>query len=119
MGVDSLTELLGIGAPVAAASATYGLFKFLDAKASTQANATIGALTRGEDYDRVDLAAAVVRAFDQIYGTPLLSLHSLFRSCAISIVVTLICLALRFRVISILTQGCSTLFTESSLKGGT
>jgi hypothetical protein len=80
-------EALGLGIPFMLATATYGLFYWLDKNASAQATRAISAWFRGQAYAKIDLSAAIVGAFDKLYKSPLLSFRAFRRSIAVSIVV--------------------------------
>lgn len=82
-------QFWGLGGTIAAGTAVYSLFNFLDRKASPDANKTLVAWLKNEVYSRVDLRDAIVGAFDHLYGTPLLRLRTFLRSMALS---TLSCL---------------------------
>jgi hypothetical protein len=77
-------QYIGLRAPFAAALLVYCLFKFLDRKASGAAKEAITAWIKGERYKQIDLKAAVVEGFDNLYGTPLRSVRSFLRSATIS-----------------------------------
>lgn len=68
--------------------AAYGLFHFLDEKASDEAKAAITGWLRPETYKKEAVATAITEIFDRIYHAPLLSSKSFFRSTAISTTVT-------------------------------
>jgi hypothetical protein len=85
MSFEKLAQYVGLGAPFVAASLIYGLFYFFDKKSSPAANKAIKAWIKGEGYKQLDLKAAVVEGFDNLYGTPLLSVRSFFRSAGVSI----------------------------------
>ena|ERR1700730_11241636 len=88
--MKDLLQLLGLGAPFTAGAAIYALFNFLDKKASVAANRAIVAWMQGENYKQLDLATAVISAFDHLYGTPLLRLKSFMRSAFLSTCAVLI-----------------------------
>jgi len=79
-----ITQLLSFGSPIAAATAVYGLFSFLDNKASDEANQAVAAWMKGESYRRIDLGKAVIGAFDHLYGTPLFRWKAFYRSAILS-----------------------------------
>jgi hypothetical protein len=82
-----LTQLFIVGPALAAAALTYGIFAFLDKKASETAKNTITEWIRGEGYRDVELRQSVVNAFDHLYGTNLISLKAFFRSSLLSMLV--------------------------------
>ena len=88
--MKDLFQLLGLGAPFAAGAAIYALFNFLDKKASVAANRAIVEWMQGENYKQLDLATAVISAFDHLYGTPLLRLKTFMRSAFLSTCAVLI-----------------------------
>src|SRR5438552_1593172 len=81
------SEWLGAGTPFVYAGLTYWIFYFLDKNASLTAKRAISKLIGRGDYKDHDLRAAVLNAFDHVYGYPLLRLNSLIR-CAIYSVVS-------------------------------
>jgi hypothetical protein len=85
----SISEYVGLGVPVMFAGVAYGLFHWLDEKASDEAKAALGKWSRSISYDRNAAAAAIVELFDRIYGSPLSSWRSLARSSAITATLTL------------------------------
>jgi hypothetical protein len=82
--MKALVQLLGLSVPFTAGVAIYTLFKFLDRKASVAANRAIVAWMQRENYKQLDLATAVISAFDHLYGTPLLRLKTFMRSASLS-----------------------------------
>jgi hypothetical protein len=75
--LTKLLEALGFGASTITVAATvYGVFKFLDTKASGPAKAAIIGWIKDENYKRVDLKASVVSSFDHLYGMPLWSVKA-------------------------------------------
>jgi len=84
MDLSDIAQHLHLTAPLVAASPIYGLFKFLDRKASQAANRAVTAWIKGERYKQIDLKRAVVEGFDHLYGTPLLSWRSFLRSACLS-----------------------------------
>ena len=81
-----LLRLLGLSVPLTAAMATYGLFKFLDKKASAAANRAIILWIKGGNHEQLDFRRVVIGSFDSIYGKELLSVKTLIRSSVLSIV---------------------------------
>src|SRR6516165_10867611 len=92
--MKELADLLGFGAPFIAAAGIYGLFMFLDSKASAPAKAAIVSWMDGEQYSNFDVKRAILSSFNSIYGQRLFSVKAFLRSAALSICVALIYLAL-------------------------
>jgi len=84
MAFEKIAQYVGLGAPFVAAALMYTLFKFLDKKASGPANRAITAWIKGDRYKQLELKAAVVEGFDHLYGTPLLTIRSFYRSVGLS-----------------------------------
>ncbi len=82
--MNALIKILGLSAPLAAALVIYGLFRFLDRKASSAANRAIVAWMKGEKYRRLDLETVVINSFDHLYGKPLFGLNAFVRCAGIS-----------------------------------
>jgi hypothetical protein len=86
-----LTEALkhlGFATPLIYASATYGLFHFLDKKASGQAKRAILGWLRTLDYDKGAIASALIEIFDRLYTKPLLGWRALLRSASFTLIIT-------------------------------
>lgn len=83
--MEEVAKLLGLGQPFVFAAAIFGLFKYLDSRASEDAKQAISSWLRPIDFDRPALGAALVEIFDRIYAFPLLSWRAFFRSAAISV----------------------------------
>jgi hypothetical protein len=79
-----LAKILGISAPLSAATAVYFIFKFLDKKASGAATRAIAAWIVGSKYEEIDLKIAIIRSFESLYGPRILSFKTLFRSVVYS-----------------------------------
>jgi hypothetical protein len=86
--MTKLLELLGLSTPVLYAAATYGLFHFLDRRASPQAKAAINKWFKTTGHNKADVSNAVLELFDRIYERPLWSVRSLLRSATLSAAVT-------------------------------
>jgi hypothetical protein len=82
-------EALGLGIPFMLAAAAYGFFNWLDKNASAQARRAISEWFRGEAYEKINLSAAIVAAFDKLYTVPLLRFRAFRRSIVVSIIVYL------------------------------
>ena len=92
--MKELADLLGFCAPFIAAAGIYGLFMFLDSKASAPAKAAIVSWMDGEQYSNFDVKRAILSSFNSIYGQRLFSVKAFLRSAALSVCVALIYLAL-------------------------
>jgi hypothetical protein len=80
MAVGRILQLVGLGLPYALSVGIYGIFLYLDKKASGAAKKALTGWLKNEPYARFDLQAALISAFDRIYGAPLGSLNALRRS---------------------------------------
>jgi hypothetical protein len=94
-------KLLGVSTPFIYAAATYGVFLYLDRKASSQAKKAISAWLKPIDVDRTAIARALVEVFDWLYPQPLSSLRTFLRSAAFSSIVTSLAL---FRLLVVLPE---------------
>jgi len=83
--------------PFLYAAAAYGLFHFLDKKASGQAKSAISSWLKSQTYSEDAVRSAVVEMFDRIYGRPLLRLQSFGRSATISLVLSVLYIGEFFR----------------------
>lgn len=91
---NSLTEalrLLGFSTPFVYAAAVYGLFHYLDTKASGDAKRAIGVWFRPFSYDKTAVAAAIIDVFDRLYTRPLLGWTAFFRSAVFTTVLMFFC----------------------------
>jgi hypothetical protein len=64
--MNELFKLLGFGTPFIYATATYGLFRWLDAKASDEAKIAISHLLDLKQHDSKQVSAALVEVFDRV-----------------------------------------------------
>jgi hypothetical protein len=62
-------KLLGVSTPFIYASATYGLFHYLDSKASGEAKQAISSWLKPLEYAKADVSGAIVELFDRLYTT--------------------------------------------------
>lgn len=85
--LERVFQLVGLGLPYALSGGIYTIFVFIDKKASGPAKKALSNWLKAEPYVRFDLRAAVVGAFDSIYGTPLLSVNSFRRSSLYTLIV--------------------------------
>jgi hypothetical protein len=74
------------------AALAYGLFHWLDEKASDEAKAALARTMLFKDYKNEQVASALVEVFDWIYTYPLLSWRAFFRSLLFTTVVSTISL---------------------------
>jgi hypothetical protein len=84
MDLSTIAQLLGLGGPVAATLFIYLIFKFLDSKASQAANHTMVTWIADRYQKPIDVHHVIIAAFDQLYGSPLLSLKTLLRTAVLS-----------------------------------
>jgi hypothetical protein len=89
--MEELAKQLGYStAPFIYAGAAYGLFHWLDEKASDEAKAALARTMSLKDYKNEQIASALVEVFDRIYTYPLLRWRAFFRSLLFTTVVTAI-----------------------------
>lgn len=88
--LNSAMSLLGLSTPFLYALATYGLFRFLDRKASGAAKSAINDWCDAKGRKNVDLGSSILELFDRIYERPLWSIRSFGRSALASTVLMLI-----------------------------
>jgi hypothetical protein len=81
-------KLLGLSTPFIYALVAYGVFHFLDAKASGQAKRAISSWFKPFRHDKAAVAAAMVEVFDRLYTTPLLGWRAFLRSTCFTLAVT-------------------------------
>jgi hypothetical protein len=86
--VSEALKLLGFGTPFIYASATYGLFHYLDNRASGQAKKAISGWLQPREYDKAGVADAMVEIFDRLYTRPLFGWRALMRSAIFTICMT-------------------------------
>jgi hypothetical protein len=84
MAAKDILEAIGLGTPFIFATATYGLFYWLDRNASAQANRAISTLLKGEPYRRLDSRMAILATFDRLYTSPLFRIRAFIRSAILS-----------------------------------
>jgi hypothetical protein len=87
---DKLFDLVGLGVPFYLAAATYGVFSWLDSNASDEATKVISSWLHGRSHNKPDLGNLIIKTFDRIYTSPLLSFRAFRRSAAISSVIWLL-----------------------------
>jgi hypothetical protein len=90
MGMDKLFTLVGLGVPFSLAAATFAAFSWLDSNASDDATKVISSWLHGRSRNKPDLGNLIIKAFDRVYTSPLLTFRALRRSAAISSTVWLI-----------------------------
>jgi len=86
MGFDYAIKALGIGSPAMFATATYGLFYWLDRNASVQAIGAISGWLKGQRYSQLSVAPVLIGLFERIYTSKLLSFRGFRRSVAVSFI---------------------------------
>ena len=89
MTLQQALDALGLTGAYTPAAAIYGLFLWLDRKASRAARTAFSQWTRGEPQDQLDLTSLTVGAFDHLYGYPLLSFRALGRCAFITVILWL------------------------------
>jgi hypothetical protein len=89
-GLDEALNLIGLGTPFVYGAAAYGLFHWLDKNASDEAKAAISDSLKIRDYDRKQVASALVEVFDRLYTQPLFHWRAFVRSMVFTIIVFLI-----------------------------
>jgi antibiotic biosynthesis monooxygenase (ABM) superfamily enzyme len=82
-GFAEVAQYLGVSSSPAVI--TLAVFMLLDKVASPAATRTLNAWIKREHYKQRDLKVAVVELFDHLYGSPLLTARTFFRSAAISL----------------------------------
>lgn len=88
-----LTQILtnwGMAAPLLYAGAVFGIFAWLDRKASSDARLALASRLSSISYDRKAISAAIIEMFDRIYTNPLLTWKAFVRSAWISTAVTFV-----------------------------
>jgi hypothetical protein len=83
-------KLLGFSTPFVYAVATYGVFHYLDRKASGKAKQTISAWFKPLAYGTAGVSLALVELFDRLYTTPLFGWRAMLRSFCLSIVMLIV-----------------------------
>jgi hypothetical protein len=89
-GLDDALKLLGFGTPLIYAAATYGLFRWLDTNASDEAKAALASAVKLREYDKKQVASALVEVFDRLYTRPLFSRRAFIRSALITLLLFVI-----------------------------
>jgi hypothetical protein len=87
--IAEVLKVLGFTPAYLYAAAAYGVFHFLDKKASGQAKRIVSLWLRALPYDKKALSDAILEAFTRIYGPKLLSWSTALRSMCISIAATI------------------------------
>jgi hypothetical protein len=85
---NEMLKLLNLSAPLLYALTTYGLFHFLDRKASGAAKAAISNWFKTTGRSKADVSYVILELFDRIYERPLWSIRSFLRSAIVSLAVT-------------------------------
>jgi hypothetical protein len=85
--LEEAFKLLGAGSAFIYAGAIYGIFRYLDERASEEAKTAISNWLR-QDYDKAAVAAAILEMFDRLYTRPLLGWRAFVRSALYTLVIT-------------------------------
>ena len=88
MSMDDLLKFLGFGTPLIFAVATYGIFHFLDKRASKEAKSALSSIFESRPYDPEIIARAILEIFDRLYTRPLFSFKAFKRSAILTIILT-------------------------------
>jgi|ERR1700733_657393 len=84
---EKLFDLIGLGLPFGLAAATYAVFAGLDSNASDEATKVISSWLHGRSHNKPDLGNLIIKAFDRLYTSPLLTFKAFRRSATISITI--------------------------------
>jgi TIR domain len=87
-------DILGLAVPFYIAIITYAVFSWLDRHASDEAIEVISSWMHGRSYNKPDLGNLIIKAFDRIYTSPLLSFRGFRRSAAVSSTIWLLIFAI-------------------------
>jgi hypothetical protein len=87
-GLDDALRLLGLSTPFIFAVSAYGLFYWIDIKASDEVKAAIESVLKVTDHDKRQVTAALVAIFDRLYTRPLLHWRAFSRSLLATLVIT-------------------------------
>jgi hypothetical protein len=90
-GLDSVSDvvkLLGLSTPLLYAGAVYGMFRYLDKRASDEAKKTLASLFTPMPYDPKVVAAAILDVFDRLYAQPLFRPKAFVRSALLTLTLT-------------------------------
>lgn len=88
--LSEVLKVLGFSTPFVYAAAVYGLFHYLDKKASGPAKQTISGWLQPKEYDKRAVANAMVEIFDHLYTRPLLGWRAFGRSALFTLCMSLI-----------------------------
>jgi hypothetical protein len=88
--MEEILKVLGFSKPLVYAGAAFGLFDFLDKKASKEAKAAIFEWFQRIRYDKVAVSNALVEVFDRLYTKPLLGWRAFSRSILFTLIVSVI-----------------------------
>jgi hypothetical protein len=78
--LSEVLKLMGFTTPFVYAAAVYGLFHYLDQKASGPAKKAISGWLQPKEYDRTAVANSIIEIFDRIYTRPLFGWRAFKRS---------------------------------------
>lgn len=79
-------KLLGFTTPFVYAAATYGLFLWLDKKASGAAKRSMTSWLQSSNY-KLDISSLTMELFERLYTTPLFASRAVLRSAIITILI--------------------------------
>jgi hypothetical protein len=83
-------KLLGLSTPFVYAAAVYGLFRYLDEKASQQAKTAISSWLQPREHNKSAVADAMIEIFDRLYTKPLLGWRALMRSALFTVCMSVV-----------------------------
>jgi hypothetical protein len=88
--LTEIMKVVGFSTPLLYASAIYGLFHWLDKKASAAAKAAISNLLQLRQYKNDDIGNAIIELFNRIYTSNLLSWNAFARSALFTLCMNVI-----------------------------
>jgi hypothetical protein len=88
--LKSVAEHFGFLKPFVYAAGIYKLFSWFDQDASDGAKGALAKTMTLRDYDKKQVADALVEVFDRLYSYPLFSFRAFFRSMLFTVVITAI-----------------------------
>jgi hypothetical protein len=88
--VNQLAKLLGFWPPIVYATVAYTLFHLLDKNAAPKARRALTEWFAGPKYEKENVAALILYAFDRIYTPKLFSLKAFLISAALSTLATVL-----------------------------
>jgi hypothetical protein len=88
--LTEIMKVVGFSTPLLYAGATYGLFHWLDKKASAAAKAAISSLLQLRQYKNDEIGNAIIELFNRIYTSNLLSWDAFARSALFTLCMNVI-----------------------------